>query len=331
MKAVLSVAPGGPETLLISDIAPPEPKPGEVRITVKAAAMNYPDLLIIEDKYQFRPERPFAPGAELSGVVDKVGPGVKDYLPGDRVMALPLWGALVQQICIEASMCRRLPDAVSFEKAAALQMAYGTAYYGLTERGGMKAGDRVLVLGAAGGVGLAAVELANAFGATVTAGVSTAEKGEAAKARGAKNYVICPRGAIDREKQRAVSEDLRQALEGGQSDIVVDTVGGDLAGPALRTLAWLGRFLVIGFPSGIPSIPANLPLLKSCDIRGVFWGAAVKRDVEAHQRAMDTLLDMYATGRIDPKIHAAYPMEDAVRAFAEMKDGKPIGKVVVTI
>lgn len=331
MKSLLSVVPGGPESLEIQDIATPTTKKGELGISVHAVGMNFPDLLIIEDKYQIRPPRPFSPGAELSGVVNTVGPGIKDFAPGDRVMAFILSGALSEQVCVDARLCRKIPDIVTHVQAAALQMAYGTAFYGLTVRGNLGKNERLLVLGAAGGVGLAAVELGRVLQAKVTAVVSTHEKGETAVAYGAESYVICPRGQLERPAQRALSQSFKDALPGMSADVVFDTVGGDLSEPALRVLDWMGRFLVVGFPAGIPNIPANLPLLKSCDVRGVFWGEAVKRDMSAHQRAMDGLLNLCAEGQIRPRIHATYSLDEFQAAFEALKDGKPIGKIVVTI
>ena len=331
MKAIQSVVPGPPEALEIREIETPDPSEGEIRICVRSVGLNYPDLLIIEDKYQFRPDRPFSPGAEVSGVVDAVGPGVENYSVGDRVMALPLWGGLCEQVCVNADWCRRLPDEVTFEQAAALQMAYGTAYYGLARRGDLKPGERLLVLGAAGGVGLAAVDLGNLLGVHVTAVVSNEQKADAVRARGAKNTVICPRGSLDRDAQKQLSKAFRERLQGNKSDVVFDTVGGDLSNPAIRTLDWLGRFLIVGFAGGVPRIPANLALLKSCDVRGVFWGEAIKRDIEAHHSAMDDLLGFCADGRIQPQIHRSVEFGVFKDAFAELKDGKPIGKMLISI
>lgn len=331
MKAILSEAPGGPETLTLADIPAPEPAEGQLRVAVRAVGVNFPDVLIIEDRYQFKPKRPFSPGAELAGVVDAVGDGVTGFAVGDRVMALPQWGGMAEQVCARADSCHKIPDAVSFEHAAALQMTYGTALYGLVDRGDLREGDTLLVLGAAGGVGLASVELGRALGARVVAAVSSEKKLAAAREHGAAEGVIYPTGALDRDAQKELSAAFKGATGAEGADVILDTVGGDYTEPALRAIAWLGRFLVVGFPAGIARIPANLPLLKSCDVRGVFWGAAVERDKPAHHRAMDRLLGMLAEGRISPRIHAAYPLAEAGDAIAALSTRGVIGKVVVTL
>ena len=259
-----------------------------------------------------------------------MGEGVTDFAIGDRVMALPISGAMAEKVCVAATMCHKLPDDVSDKLAAGLQMTHGTALYALVERGAISKGDTVLVLGAAGGVGLAAVEIATALGARVIAAVSSEDKLEVARAHGAEDGVIYPQGPLDRDAQKALSSAFRDKLGADGADIVVDTVGGDFAEPALRATGWLGRYLVIGFPAGIPKFPANLPLLKSCDIRGVFWGAAVRRDIPAHHRAMDRLLQMCADGRIAPRIHAEYPLERAAEAIEELAARTIMGKVLVT-
>jgi|TARA_B110000259_G_C14010997_1_gene399601 NADPH2:quinone reductase len=331
MKAILSDKPGGPDSLVLSELPTPKPAAGELRINVKSVGVNYPDLLIIEDKYQFKPQRPFSPGAEFAGVVDALGEGVTDFVEGDRVMALPYWGGMAEQVCVKADLCHMLPDAVSFEHAAALQMTYGTALYGLVERGNLKVGETLLVLGAAGGVGLAAVELGHALGARVFAAASNSEKVATAQAYGADAGVVYSAGPLDREAQKAFAGGLKAAIGANGADVVFDTVGGDYSEPALRSIAWLGRFLVVGFPAGIAKIPANLPLLKSCDVRGVFWGAAVQHDNAAHHRAMDKLLAMLADGKISPRIHKAYPLNEAGAAIASLSSREVQGKVIVTL
>jgi len=330
MKAVLSQSPGGPESLVIAEVAEPQPQAGEIRIRVRAVGVNFPDLLIIEDRYQFKPSRPLSPGAELAGIVDAVGPDVTGFRRGDRVMALPLWGGMAEKICVRADLCHRAPAGVSLDDAAALQMTYGTALHGLVDRGGISAGETLLVLGAAGGVGLAAVELGRALGAHVVAAASSEEKIAAARDHGAAAGVVYPRGPLDRGAQKALTGAFKSACGDG-ADVIFDTVGGDYTEPALRAIAWLGRLLIVGFPAGIASIPANLPLLKSCDVRGVFWGAAVERDKPAHHRAMDRLLDILAAGEIAPRVHARYPLERAGDAIASLSSRGVIGKVVVTV
>lgn len=331
MKILLSEGPGGPETLRLRERPVPEPGAGEVRIAVRHVGINFPDRLVIRDQYQFRPERPFAPGGELSGVVEALGPGVRDLAVGDRVAALPMWGALTERICLPESDCHRIPDNVSDADAAVLQMTYGTALYALEERGALRAGETVLVLGAGGGVGLAAVELAGSLGATVIAAAGDAGKLAAALERGAARGVLYPRGPLEREDQKALSARLREAVGAEGADIVVDTVGGDYSEPALRCTAWGGRFLVVGFPAGIAKIPANLPLLKSCDIRGVFWGAAIKRDPAANRRAIARLFRLCGEGRITPRIHATYTLAEAAQAIEALSGRDVVGKVLVRV
>ncbi len=331
MKAMLSENPGGPETLRLADVATPEPGPGEVRVAVRAVGVNYPDVLIIEDRYQVKPPRPFSPGAEFAGVVDAVGDGVTEFAPGDRVMALPMFGAMAQQVCVATERCHKLPENVALEQAAALQMTYGTALYGLDDRGDLAEGETLLVLGAAGGVGLAAVELGRALGARVVAAASSQAKVDAAIEHGASVGVVYPPGPLDREAQKALADQFKAACGDEGADVVFDIVGGDYTEPALRAIAWLGRLMIIGFPAGIAKIPANLPLLKSCDIRGVFWGAGIKRDMAAHHEAMDRLLAMLAEGEISPRIHATYPLERAGEAIAALSSREVVGKVIVTV
>ncbi|MBN9887168.1 NADPH:quinone oxidoreductase family protein [Salipiger abyssi] len=331
MKILLSENPGGPERLTLATRPQPEPGPGEIRISVRCVGINYPDTLIIEDRYQFRPERPFAPGAELCGVVETLGDGVTGFAPGDRVMALTVWGALAEKVCVPAAQCHPVPDAVSDADAASLQMTYGTALHALEERGGLRPGETVVVLGAAGGVGMATVELAKLLGARVVAAASSAEKCAAARACGSDATVIYPRGPLDRTAQKAFAGALREAIGPEGADIVVDIVGGDYSEPALRCMGFGGRFLIVGFPAGIARIPANLPLLKSCDIRGVFWGAAVERAPEANRRAMARLLELCAEGKIRPRIHATYPLTEGARAIAALNERTVMGKVLVTV
>ncbi|RZJ86204.1 MAG: NADPH:quinone oxidoreductase family protein, partial [Brevundimonas sp.] len=268
MRAVLSKAPGGPETLVVEDVLDPTPKAGEVVIEVKAVGINYPDTLIIEDKYQFRPERPFSPGAEVAGVVEAVGEGVKGVRKGDRVIAVPGWGGLVERLAVRAETVIPIPEAMSFEEAAALIMTYGTSYYALKDRAQLKAGETLLVLGAAGGVGAAAVELGKAMGARVVAAASTNDKVQFALDLGADNGLIYPSGPMDRAAQKELSGEFKLATGRDGADVVYDAVGGDYADPALRAMDWNGRYLVVGFPAGIPSLPLNLTLLKSVSVIG---------------------------------------------------------------
>lgn len=331
MKALLSTTPGGPNTLELTELPTPEPGRGEVRIGVRAVGINFPDTLIIEDRYQFRPPRPFAPGAELAGVVEAVGEGVARPAVGDRVVAVPGWGALAEQVVVRADQTLPLPADVDFETGAALLMTYGTSWYALKNRAALKPGESLLVLGAAGGVGAAAVELGKAVGARVIAAVSSAEKLAFAHDLGADDGVIYPTGELDRAAQKALSEELKRLSGGDGFDIVYDAVGGGYAEPAIRALGWEGRYLVVGFPAGIPSIPLNLALLKSIQIMGVFWGAHVMREPAAHATNVRELMAMLADGRIRPRVSRTWPLAEAAEAIAALGDRRAMGKLVVTI
>jgi len=330
MRAVLSKSVGGPDTLVIEEIVDPTPGPGEVLIQVKAVGINFPDTLIIEDKYQFKPERPFAPGAEIAGVVEAVGDGVTDIGKGDRVIAVPGWGGLVERIAVPAKSVIKMPDAMSFEEGAALVMTYGTSYYALKNRAKLKAGETLLVLGASGGVGAAAVELGKAMGAHVIAAASTDDKVQFALELGADSGLTYP-VEMDKAAQRELSGQLKLASGRDGPEVVYDGVGGAYAEPALRSMDWYGRYLVVGFPAGIPSFPLNLTLLKSVSVIGVFWGAAVRRDPAGHAENMAELMRFYAEGRIRPRIGRTYPMYKAHEAIAALGDRTAMGKIVVTL
>jgi NADPH2:quinone reductase len=331
MKAVLSTSVGGPESLELSELPSPSAKPGWAVVAVKACGVNYPDVLIIEDRYQFKPTRPFAPGGEIAGVVKAVGEGVTHIKVGDRVLGNTGWGGMAEELALEASRLVPIPQSMPFDQAAAFLMTYGTSYYGLKDRGHLKAGETLLVLGAAGGVGLAAVELGKALGARVIAAASSEDKVALAKARGADEGVIYPAGPFDRDGQKALADQFKQACGASGADVVYDGVGGDYAEAALRAIAWEGRFLVIGFPAGIPRIPLNLALLKGCDIVGVFWGAAVSRDPAAHQKNVKALLELYAAGKIKPHVSEHFTLARAGEAIAHLASRKALGKVVVMV
>jgi NADPH:quinone reductase len=331
MKALLSKAVGGPETLVLEDMPSPSPRPNQAVIQVKACGVNYPDVLIIEDQYQFKPARPFAPGGEVSGVVKSIGDAVTNVKVGDRVLGNTGWGGMAQELALEASRLVPMPDTMPFDEAAAFIMTYGTSYHALKDRGHMKPGQTLLVLGAAGGVGLAAVELGKAMGARVIAAASSDEKVALAKEHGADEGVVYPLGPFDKEGQRALANLFKDALGPAGADLVYDGVGGDYAEAALRSMAWEGRFLVVGFPAGIPRIPLNLPLLKGCDIVGVFWGTAVSKDPAAHQRNVKELFDLYAKGKIKPFVSERFPLARAGEAISHLASRKAMGKVVVTM
>ena len=336
MRALLSTAPGGPETLSVGELPSPVAGPGELKVRVRAAAINFPDVLIIEDNYQLKPPRPFAPGGEIAGEVIAVGagvPGPEDggWAVGDRLIAVPGWGGLVEEIVVPAETAFRLPEARSFTDGAALLLTYATSIYALYDRGNLAAGQTLLVLGAAGGVGLAAVELGKARGARVIAAVSSEAKAAAAKAAGADEAIVYPRGPFDKDASRALAEQFKAAVGPGGADVIYDPVGGDYAEPALRSIAWGGRYLVVGFPAGIPRLPLNLTLLKSCDVCGVFWGAFAARDPAAHAAHVAELFRLWDAGQINPVVSATYPLERGGEAIAALAARNVIGKVVVTL
>ncbi len=331
MKALLSTAPGGPETLELTDLPDPVPAAGQLLVRVKACAINYPDVLIIEDKYQFKPPRPFAPGGEIAGVVEAVGEGVSGWAVGDRLIAMLGHGGLAEKVLVPAAMAIPLPAERSFEEGSALILTYATSIHALLDRGKLKKGETLLVLGAAGGVGLAAVELGRAYGARGVAGVSSEEKAEAVRAVGADAVLVYPRGPFDKDGSRALAQMFKDAVGGQGADVIYDPVGGDYAEPALRSIAWEGRYLVIGFPAGIPKLPLNLTLLKSCDVRGVFWGAFAARDPQANAAHIRTLFRLWGEGKIAPKVSRTWPLERAGEAIAHMAARQAVGKLVVTM
>ena len=329
MRALLSKAPGGPDTLELTHVDDPAAGPGQVVVDVRACAINYPDVLIIEDKYQFKPPRPFAPGGEIAGTIASLGEGVTGWAVGDRVIAMLGHGGLAEKVVADAARLYRLPEGRSFAEGASLILTYGTTIHALLDRGRLKAGQTLLVLGAAGGVGLAAIELGKAFGATVVAAVSSEEKAQAAQAAGADTTIVYGRAPFDKDASKALAEQFKAAVGKGGADVIYDPVGGDYAEPALRSIAWEGRYLVVGFPAGIPKLPLNLTLLKSCDVCGVFWGAFAARDPQANQRNIDRLFELWAAGRIAPRVTDTFPLERGGDAIAKMAARAAIGKLVV--
>jgi NADPH:quinone reductase-like Zn-dependent oxidoreductase len=328
MRALLSHTPGGPETLRLDDLPDPAPGAGELLVRVRACAINYPDVLIIEDKYQLKPPRPFAPGSEIAGEVEAVGEGVEGWSLGDRLIAAVGFGGLVEKLVIPAKAAIPLPAERSFEEGSALLLTYATAIHALVDRGRLEAGQTLLVLGAAGGVGIAAVEIGKALGARVIAAVSTEEKAQAACEAGADEAVIYPSGALE---PRALSQLFKDAVAPDGADVILDPVGGDYAEAALRSIGWEGRFLVVGFPAGIPKLPLNLTLLKSCDVCGVFWGAFAARDPKRNSAHVEQLFRWWAEGKIEPRVSATYALERGGEAIAALRDRKAIGKLVVTL
>jgi NADPH2:quinone reductase len=302
-----------------------------VVLDVKACGVNFPDSLIIEDRYQFKPERPFAPGGEVAGVVKAVGEGVSKVKVGDRVLGNTGWGGMAEELALEERRVIPIPDSMPFDEASAFILTYGTSYYGLKNRGFLKAGQTLLVLGAAGGVGLAAVELGKAMGARVIAAASTQEKVDLAIKHGADSGVVYPSGPFDKDGKKELANLFKEAVGPNGADVIYDGVGGDYAEASFRSIAWEGKFLVIGFPAGIPAIPLNLALLKSADIVGVFWGAAVARDNAQHLQNVKELFAFYEKGQIKPFVSERFPLEKGADAIRHLTSRKAMGKVVVTM
>jgi len=330
MKAVLSKAPGPPDTLVIENIPSPVAKPGEVVVSVKAIGVNFPDFLIIQDMYQFKPPRPFSPGGEISGVVKSIGEGVTTLKPGDKVFGSTGAGGMAEEVAVQAARMIKMPEGMPFDEASAFLMTYGTSHYALKDRAYLKKGEKLLVLGAAGGVGLAAVELGKTMGAEVIAAASSQEKVDFAISKGAHKGLVYPENPLSRDQQKAFSDAIKD-VSGGGVDVIYDGVGGDYAEPSVRALNWEGRFLVIGFPAGIPKLPLNLTLLKSCQIVGVFWGAFVARDPKGHAENLADLFRLYKDGAIRPHVSSTYPLERAADAIKELSERRAKGKVVITV
>lgn len=332
MKAILCKEYGPPEKLVIEEVPSPEPKKGQVVLEVHAAAVNFPDVLIIENKYQFKPPLPFSPGGEVAGVVKKVGEGVTRLKAGDRVIGSCGWGGFAEEIAIDEARATPIPAEMDFVTASAFLMTYGTSHHALKDRAHLKPGENLLVLGAAGGVGLAAVELGKAMGARVIAACSSQEKVDLAIKHGADAGVVYGRGPFDRDGQKALGQLFKEA--GGEHgfDVIYDAIGGDYAEPALRSIAWEGRYLVVGFAAGdIPKIPLNLALLKGCQIVGVFWGTWAARNPELFAKSIDELLELYAQGKVKPHVSERFPLERGADAIAHLGSRKAMGKVVVTV
>ena len=322
MKALVCRQFGPPGSLRFEEVPDPSPGPGQVVVDVHACAVNFPDVLIIQDKYQFKPALPFSPGAEVAGVIATVGDGVDSARVGEAVLASTGWGGLAEKVAAPAAGSLPVPDGMDMVTASAFLYAYGTSHHALRDRARLQPGETLLVLGAAGGVGLAAVELGRVMGARVIAAASSPQKLELCRAAGADD-------TIDYEQ-----EDLRARLKeltaGHGVDVVYDPVGGRFSEPALRSMAWDGRFLVIGFAAGdIPRIPLNLALLKGCSIVGVFWGAFVGREPAWHRRNVDELLGWWREGKLRPHVSATYPLERGAEAIADLEQRRALGKVVV--
>ena len=331
MRALVSEAPGDHSTLRLVECPDPVPGPGQIVIDVRACAINFPDSLIIQDLYQFKPARPFSPGGEAAGVVSAVGEGVTAWKPGDRVIGLTLYGGMAEKMLLDEIDVVRLPESRSFAEGAAFFFTYGTTIHAFKDRARIKSGDRLLVLGAAGGIGISGIELGKALGATVVAAVSSEAKAAVARESGADAVVIYPANPLDRDQSKALAEQFKAASGGEGFDIVYDPVGGDYSEPAIRATAWEGRFLVVGFPAGIARIPLNLPLLKSCDICGVFWGKFRADNPQANAAHFEQLFSLWDQGLIAPKVSETFPLERGGEAIARLSNRSAIGKLVVTI
>jgi len=322
MRAVLCKEFGPPEKLVIEEVPSPAAGKGEVRIDVHAAAVNFPDLLIIQNKYQFKPPLPFSPGGEVAGVVREVGAGVTALKPGDRVLATTMWGGFAEEVAVDESRVAPIPDQMDFATAAAFFMAYGTSHHALVDRAHLKAGETLVVLGAAGGVGLAAVEIGKVLGARVIACASADDKLEVCKEHGA--------DAVINYAREDLKERMKELTRGSGADVVYDPVGGPLSEAALRSTAWEGRFLVVGFAGGdIPRIPLNLVLLKGCQIVGVFWGSFIAREPEKNRANLAELVRWFEEKKIRPHISETFPLERAADALNAMAARKVKGKVVL--
>ena len=323
MKAVLCKAFGPAETLVLEEVANLEPKKTEVVLDVHAAGVNFPDSLIIEGKYQFKPPFPFSPGGEAAGVISAVGEKVSQFKVGDRVMALTGWGSFAEQVAVPAYNVLPMPAGMDFTTAAAFSMTYGTSMHALKQRGNLQAGETLLVLGASGGVGLAAVEIGKAMGATVIAAASSADKLAVAKAAGADHLI--------NYSEQNLKDELKTLTKGQGVDVIYDPVGGPLFEEAFRSIAWNGRMLVIGFASGeIPALPANLPLLKGAALIGVFWGAFAQRQPQDNVANFQQLFAWYGQGKLKPLVSQTFPLEKAGDAIDTLAKRKAVGKVVVT-
>ncbi|HEX6783146.1 MAG TPA: NADPH:quinone oxidoreductase family protein [Sphingomicrobium sp.] len=331
MKALLSHEPGGPEALRLDEIQAPFVGPGELLVRVRACSINFPDVLIIEDKYQLKPPRPFAPGGEFAGEVTAAGEGVSGWSTGDRLIAATGFGGLAEQVVLPAARAIPLPAERSFEEGSALLMTYATAIHALIDRGKLESGQTLLVLGAAGGVGIAAVEIGKALGARVVAAVSSDAKAQVARDAGADETVVYPAGPFDKDGLKELSQLFKDTVGSAGANVILDPVGGDYTEAALRSIAWEGRFLVVGFPAGIARLPLNLTLLKSCDVCGVFWGAFAARDPQANAAHVDQLFRWWEEGKIAPLISETYPLERAGEAIAALRDRRALGKLVVTL
>ena len=332
MKSLQCIELGPPDKLQIKEVLDPQIIPDHVIIENKAASVNFPDVLMIQGLYQFQPELPFSPGGECSGIIVSVGENVENFKVGDRVFAMTGLGAFCEKILAPKHSVVKIPDSMSFETAAALPMTYGTSLYALKQRANLKEGETLLVLGAAGGVGLATVELGKAMGAKVIAAASTQEKVDLCLKHGADEGFIYPTGNLNRDQQKELSSTIKELTGGLGANVVYDPVGDKYSEPCIRATAWDGRYLVIGFAAGeIPKIPINLALLKGMKIVGVFWGAWVSMFPEENKKNFLELFDLHSQEKIKPEVSDSFPLEEGAKAIAHLKDRKAKGKVIIKI
>ena len=332
MKSLQCVELGPPDKLQIKEVSDPQIISDHVIIENKAASVNFPDVLMIQGLYQFQPELPFSPGGECSGTIVSIGENVEDLKVGDRVFAMTGLGAFSEKILASKNSVVKIPDSMSFETAAALPMTYGTSLYALKQRADLKEGETLLVLGAAGGVGLATVELGKAMGAKVIAAASTQEKVDLCLKHGADEGFIYPTGDLNRDQQKELSSKIKELTGGLGANVVYDPVGDKYSEPCIRATAWDGRYLVIGFAAGeIPKIPINLALLKGMKIVGVFWGAWVGMFPEENKKNFLELFDLHSQEKIKPEVSDSFPLEEGAKAIAHLKDRKAKGKVIITM
>ena len=332
MRALQCTELGGPDKLEINEVESPSAIPGNVVIDVKSGSINFPDVLMIQGLYQYQPPLPFTPGGESAGIISEIGDGVTKFKVGDKVFAMTGTGAFAEKILAHENSCTLIPDSMDYDSAAALSMTYGTSLYALKQRAQIQPGETLLVLGASGGVGIAAIELGKAMGARVIAAASTQDKIDMCMAHGADEGFIYPSGNLDREQQKQLSNKIKELTGGMGANAVYDPIGDSYAEPCLRATAWEGRYLVIGFAAGeIPKIPLNITLLKGCQIVGVFWGAWVGLFPDENKKNFDELFKLHAEGKINPEVSQRYALEDSAEAFSHLANRKAKGKVIINI
>lgn len=332
MKALQCVELGGPDKLEINVVDSPSAIPGHVVIDVKSGSINFPDVLMIQGLYQFQPPLPFTPGGESAGIISEVGEDVTKFKVGDKVFAMTGTGAFAEKILAHEASCTLIPDSMDYDSAAALSMTYGTSLYALKQRANIQPGETLLVLGASGGVGIAAIELGKAMGAKVIAAASTQDKVDMCMAHGANEGFIYPTGSLDRDQQKELSNKIKELTGGVGANVVYDPVGDSYSEPCLRATAWEGRYLVIGFAAGeIPKIPLNITLLKGCQVVGVFWGAWVGMCPDENNKNFAELFKLHAEGKINPEVSQKYSLEKSADAFLHLANRKAKGKVIINI